>query len=219
MCSLSHSSSLRTEKPKSSSSCATRSLDWWRSSRIHPAEPMAGTLVRPAIVCVCEVECSCWAGASGRVEAVATEVRWNNCCLVQLDMTRLKCLDVGWKLRGCWEGVFVGVAALLEKMGWMFVFAGRTQQTMLDRMAKARQVPTIQMPQAGNVIHLANIKTSSGVCWSYPCNRKRGPALTETDNGASTCRCIRYHTNDSSPFVSKRIAGSHRFAGNGYKKR
>jgi len=50
MCSLSHSSSLRTEKPKSSSSCATASFDWWRSSRIHPAEPMAGTLLRPAIV-------------------------------------------------------------------------------------------------------------------------------------------------------------------------
>jgi hypothetical protein len=25
-------------------------LDWWRSSRIHPAEPMAGTLLRPAMV-------------------------------------------------------------------------------------------------------------------------------------------------------------------------
>jgi hypothetical protein len=48
MCSLSHSSSLRTEKPKSSSSCVTRSLDWWRSWRIHCADPMAGTLLRAA---------------------------------------------------------------------------------------------------------------------------------------------------------------------------
>ena len=53
MCSLSHSSSLRTEKPKSSSSCATRVLDWWRSSRSQPAEPIATDLLRAVMSQVC----------------------------------------------------------------------------------------------------------------------------------------------------------------------
>jgi hypothetical protein len=140
MCSLSHSSSLRTEKPKSSSSCETRSLDWWRSSRIHPAEPMAGTLLRPAIVVSGRGKCAC--GKSRRGEAVAFEMGRNGVrlaghyaceageCELEAAPAAGRCSWRGWLLR--W-----GVCGC--QLLW---FAGRHKQTIRSlTVASARQAP------------------------------------------------------------------------------
>jgi hypothetical protein len=172
MCSLSHSSSLRTEKPKSSSSCETRSFDWWRSSRIHPAEPMAGTLLRPAIVVSGRGGCACACEKSRRGEAVAFEMGRNGVglaghyaceageCELEAAPAAGRCSRRGWLLR--WG---VGGCQLL----W---FAGRHKQTIRSlTVASARQaplpIPELLWCQTSTLENTISITSTAHLCSSY----------------------------------------------------